>query len=751
MASMKSMIMGVIDVGSSMGESLNGTKDTKLSVASSFYSSYVLQRMVASKTVEFGLVTYGSDMTNNFLNTNQGGYESVEEVVPMEKPDITSIQYIANIKPGSGRGDLIDGIVVGQDILNRTNVKKAFNKILLLITDGETEVEGVEDLETIVGNMKSIVNFSLYIAMVGKVTPTSSVIKRENAKLLQSLAESIEGRFAEMEDPRDGFYLLAGGAGLGTKPQLLKTTLQLAPQVRIPCQYWSKISKGKVPTLKKVALPAGATATSAALDELEAGTVKRDTTYRNPEDPDVELGPEEKVKGYKYGPQYVPVTAVEEDIFKLKSPASVTVIGAIPIDRIPRYHFLESPLFLQGSTDLDSAQVAVTALCRALREANKILLARFVKRENADPFLAALIPSDLEGQEHSLLVHRLPCAEDVRDYLFPSLLAFDNPTAVAQNPTLQQQQAAVSAFVDSVTLAAPLRAEICPVNPVLFNFYNSVRDKITGVCSTDINVSTGLKDTLVSPFANSAAATAALNTVYQKFALEKLESKKKRKTYWSEIEVKTGGEAAAGSMAGGDIVEAARKLARSTSEAASSIGEGDTDVESVLGSSLEDQPDFSAGSVAPVEDFQAVVAFAVDPILRVSEEKRQGLVKSAMQTLMDIVERHITLGASPAYYKRAVSCLTALRTAAVEQHQAHHFNAFLRDKIKLPHQFGRHSALWRLVVDDKLTLVSSAEDPDSSASPQDADAFLHAVAEQPVSAPVVAAADEEDDLFGSMA
>lgn len=239
MTSMKSMIMGVIDVGSSMGEPVNGTKDSKLSVASSFYSSYVLQRMVASKTVEFGLVTYGSDETNNYLNTNQGGYDFVEEVVPMEKPDITSIQYIANLKPGSGKGDLIDGIVVGQDILNRTNVKKAFNKILLLITDGETEVEGVEDLETIVGNMKTIVNFSLYIAMVGKVTSTSSVIKRENAKLLQSLAESIDGRFAEMEDPRDGFYLLAGGAGLGTKPQLLKTTLELAPQVRNACTQFN--------------------------------------------------------------------------------------------------------------------------------------------------------------------------------------------------------------------------------------------------------------------------------------------------------------------------------------------------------------------------------------------------------------------------------------------------------------------------------------------------------------------------------
>ena len=149
----------------------------------------------------------------------------------MEKPDVNTIKYISNVKCGKNQGDLIDGIVVGQDILNRTNVKKAYNRIMVVFTDGETAVEGVEDLETIVGNMKSIVNFSLYIAMIGKVTNSSTVIKRENAKLLRSLAESINGRFEVMEDSRDGFYMLAEGAGLGTKPQMLKTTFQLSPEV----------------------------------------------------------------------------------------------------------------------------------------------------------------------------------------------------------------------------------------------------------------------------------------------------------------------------------------------------------------------------------------------------------------------------------------------------------------------------------------------------------------------------------------
>ena len=232
MAAMKSMIMGVVDVGSTMSHHIDGnSKETKISVVSSFYSSFVLQRMMASKTVEFGMVTYGSDETNNYLNSTQGGYEFVQEVVPMEKPDVNTIKYISNVKCSKNQGDLIDGIVVGQDILNRTNVKKAYNRIMVVFTDGETAVEGVEDLETIVGNMKSIVNFSLYIAMIGKVTNSSTVIKRENAKLLRSLAESINGRFEVMEDSRDGFYMLAEGAGLGTKPQMLKTTFQLSPEV----------------------------------------------------------------------------------------------------------------------------------------------------------------------------------------------------------------------------------------------------------------------------------------------------------------------------------------------------------------------------------------------------------------------------------------------------------------------------------------------------------------------------------------
>ena len=209
MASMKTMMMCVVDVGSTMGDYLEPAKASKLTLGKSFISTYIVQRMMASKTVEFGVVTYGSTETNNYLNNSQGGYDNVFEQVEMGKPTVADITSIMNIQTGEDKGDLIDGIVVGQDVLIRVNNKKAYNRIMLIVTDGETEVTGVEDLEVIVGQMKQITNFGLYIAMLGKVNEQSSVVKRENAKLMQSLAESANGRFMEVQDVGDSCHLLS--------------------------------------------------------------------------------------------------------------------------------------------------------------------------------------------------------------------------------------------------------------------------------------------------------------------------------------------------------------------------------------------------------------------------------------------------------------------------------------------------------------------------------------------------------------
>ncbi|RYH14677.1 VWA domain-containing protein [archaeon] len=136
MAAMKSMIQILLDVSPSM------QTDHKLEMSKAFIGHYIMQRIIASKTVEFGLMTYGDDTTHNYLNSTQGGYEHVNEIIGMGKPNDQTLCAIPKVHPGRRAGDLLDGLIAAQDVLIRVNGGKAYNRILLLITDGESKVEG---------------------------------------------------------------------------------------------------------------------------------------------------------------------------------------------------------------------------------------------------------------------------------------------------------------------------------------------------------------------------------------------------------------------------------------------------------------------------------------------------------------------------------------------------------------------------------------------------------------------------------
>lgn len=310
MATSKTMLVAVLDVSSTMNhcvtENLQNVTNNKqkIDIASNFLRNFLLHRMISTKTSEFGLITFGSDKTNNYLNTTQGSgqYENVEELVSVTKPNTNTIVSLSNINTGSLQGDLIDGLVVGQDLLIRTNQKLKFNRVLLLITDGETKIEGIDDLETIATQMINESHIGLYIAMIGKVTEQSSVIKRENAKLLHSLSKSVQGRFIQMENHSDGFKLLSAAPGLCTKPQMTKTILELTPTIKIPCIYWTKNMKAKIPSLKKQAFSDNTSNKSLLMEQTDISTsnnlqVKRETKYLNPDNPELILGQEDKIKG----------------------------------------------------------------------------------------------------------------------------------------------------------------------------------------------------------------------------------------------------------------------------------------------------------------------------------------------------------------------------------------------------------------------------------------------------------------------
>eukprot|EP01038_Epipyxis_sp_PR26KG_P008952 gene8952-12072_t len=738
MTSMKSMVVAVLDTSSTMAEPVstdNGKQISKLTTATSFLNQFIVQKLMTTKTLEFGCVAFGNEETSNYLNETSEGYEFCNEIIEMDKLSVQIIPSLNSISPSnpSIQADIINGIIVGQDILNRINESKTFNRIMIIITDGETPVVGVEDLEVIIKNMNKINNFGLYILHIGTIKSNSSKIKVENAKLFQSMVDIVPtGKYLEADTIGNCFHILSMAPGLGTRPQMLKNTLELTPHIKVPCSFFSKIMKAKLPTLKKRPRNGG------------EGSVKRDTTYRNPQDPDLELGIEERVKGYKYGSQYFPTAATIEEQFKIDGIAEIKLIGFMNASKVPRHHFLEAPISIIGNVDVMEAQLFMSAFIENLRQSSQVGLVRFVKKENADPYLGAIMPSDDINDNMSLLLHRLPCKEDMRDYSFPPLTKYETVASNESEKLIQKN--ALSRYVDFMTIRDPHPAAITPINPTFHEIMADIVRRVSLVVDPNTQIARiPFQDPLyIDQIHSNSQHNTIVANVRQVFPLVKDEKRsKKSKTYFTNIDIKTSSEANNTSMSGMRV---------NISE--NMVVDGDNDEILDEKDALDSLPSFIEATISPIEDMTARIAMISElhtqhPTV-ILTEKVSNIVTECMNTMRSVIERAITMGQSAAYYKRAVQYLQYLRTCAIENHQSILFNNILTN-IKNSYQYGRHKAVWSLLVEERLSLISNNEEGSSDVSVQDADLFLKESDNVQSQVASTAIEVDEDDLFGGMA
>lgn len=106
----------------------------------------------------------------------------------------------------------------------------------------------------------------------------------------------------------------------------------------------------------------------------------------------------------------------------------------------------------------EKAEIALSSFVNALYELESYAVARFVAKDDKDPYLHLLIPSPkLDSEAECLYDVPLPFAEDIRAYQFPPLdkvLTVDG-TVLKQHRLLPSQalQEAMSDFVDAMDLS----------------------------------------------------------------------------------------------------------------------------------------------------------------------------------------------------------------------------------------------------------------------------------------------------------
>ena len=97
-------------------------------------------------------------------------------------------------------------------------------------------------------------------------------------------------------------------------------------------QVWvyKKTQEEKFPTLKKYSEKVPSTS------KFATHQVKLDYEYKSFDDPSKVVPPEQRIKGYRYGPQVVPISAAEWDAVKFKPEKGVKLLGFTDASNIIR-------------------------------------------------------------------------------------------------------------------------------------------------------------------------------------------------------------------------------------------------------------------------------------------------------------------------------------------------------------------------------------------------------------------------------
>ena len=501
----KSIMHFVVDCSSTMGLEVSkdapaGSTVSKLTLAKSAMMTYCCQRTFDSKTVEFAVSSYGDKITDNDMaNADQEGYDGINFLARMDKVKQDSLQRIwrMEVSPPGVEADTISALMATTDALMKAKQNYKYNRSLVLVTDGEKEIAGhkedMEQLETLIsclnrGNPdKKVTPIPLYIILMGKVTDSSSTCKRENGKLLRSLAEGTNGGYIEADTVGSFLWILSEGTGLGTTPQKSKVNLTLSPHCPgIPCVTWAKVSEKKMPSLSKklvkedhaemdvdLQMPhASSSSSSSSVRDIQVSLepVKRDTTYKRPSDTGPTAEASEKITdGYKYGQYYVPVSDADKEAMKLEGEAGIKLIGYMKAKEVPRHHFMGSTSVVQGNDTLVESIRAIAALSMALRNMGCVGLARKVVKEGQDPCHVMLMPPTQD--DGTLLMQHIPCSDDYRRYPFA-------PLPSLRSNEKQRQMDAMTCLVDSMVGIPECVTDtaVSPVNPSYLRVFTAITE-----------------------------------------------------------------------------------------------------------------------------------------------------------------------------------------------------------------------------------------------------------------------------------
>lgn len=682
MARNKEKLVLLLDVGPSMHSVLPEVEKV--------CSMLVEKKLIYSKNDEVGVVVFGTEETNNDLKREVGGYDNIVVLQDIKVVDGDMIDTLQKLPRGTVNGDFLDAIVVGMDMLIKKykDVYKG-KKRLCLITNAihpiKDSLEGSkEDQVRTIAVQMTLQGMKMESLVVrGRLSQDSdNRIMDENDCLLSIFSEETRTRTVHVDSPIS--LLGALKTRRITPVTVFRGDLELSPKMKIKVWVYKKTQEEKFPTLKKYSEKAPST------NQFATHQVKLDYEYKSVDDSSKVVPPEQRIKGYRYGPQVVPISTAEWDAVKFKPEKGVKLLGFTDASNIIRHYYMKDVYLFIAEPGNTRATLAVSAIARAMKEMNKVAILRCVWRQGQQNVVVGVLTPSISQNDKipdSFYFNVLPFVEDVREYQFPSF----NSLPVSLQPNEQQQKAA-DEFVKMLNLAPSGKEEVLlpdfTPNPVLERFYRHIELKSKQPDAAVPPVDDTLKRITEPNPELFSENKSVIDALHKHFELK--ENPKLKKS--------------------------ARRLLR---EKPSSSNEEDVNA-NVFDSRtiryIEKAPAVDIekiGDLTPVQDFEAMMSRRDSP----------DWVRTAMKEMSDKILDLLTDFCNGDNHLKAVECIAALRNGCIREQEPEPYNNLMRHLYRYCQGKGI-SSFTQLLASKELTLISKSEAADSDVTDDEARSFF---------------------------
>ncbi|KAL6569394.1 ATP-dependent DNA helicase II subunit 2 [Orobanche minor] len=683
MARNKEGLVLVLDVGPSM--------HAMLPEVGKVCSMLVQKKLIFSKSDEVGVVAFGTEDTKNDLAVEVGGYENVKVLRDIKVVDGELVEALHHLPQGNVHGEVtyflnsaevLDAIVVAMDMMIKkygsTNKGK---KRLCLITDAITPTkdpfEGSKEdqVKTVAQQMNTHgMKMDCVIVRANQGLNLKKEILEENDFLLNIFSSKASKVYVE-----SATSLLGALRTRNISPvTIYRGDLELSPSMKIKVWVYKKTCEERFPTFKKYSDKAPPS------DKFATHEIKVDYEYKCIEDPNRVVPPEQRIKGYRYGPQVVPISSAEWDAVKFKPEKGVKLLGFTKASNVMRHYYMKDVNIFIAEPGNTKAIHAVSALARAMKEMSKVAIVRCVWRQGQTNVVVGVLTPNLSEKDNipdSFYFNVLPFAEDVREFQFPS---FKNlPSSMQPN---EQQQEAADNLIQMLDLAPngkeeALQPNLTP-NPVLERYYRTLELK-----SKDPQAAVPPLDKTLRKITEPDPELISLNgAVIEKFrrCFELQHNPKLKKSSRRVLREKpSGSNEGEGIGTSGQAMDAVESTSKVKVE---KIGDSD-----------------------PVQDFEAMISRRDSP----------QWVSKAIQSMKDKIFNLVENSFDGDTYLKALECLVALRKGCILEQEPVQFNDFLRHLNKFClekhlESFSEYLALHGVMLISK-TEASESDIPENEA------------------------------------